>query len=45
MRRGLVHYRGFVKKLKQNIIWKKTVAIHNIFKEKITKLNSQTAQY
>jgi hypothetical protein len=25
---------GLWKKLKQKIIWKKTVAIHNIFKEK-----------
>jgi hypothetical protein len=38
----LERYRGFVKK---KIIWKKTVAIHNIFKKKITNLNSQTTQY
>jgi len=29
----------------KKIIWKKTVAIHNIFKEKTTKLNSQTTKY
>jgi len=38
-RRGLVHHCGFVKK----ITWKKIVVIHNIFKEKTIKLNSQPA--
>jgi hypothetical protein len=31
---------GFVEKIKIKIIWRKTVAIHHVFKEKITKLNS-----
>jgi len=34
-----VYYRGFVKKIKIKITWRKIVAIHNIFKEKTTKLN------
>ena len=36
---GLVRCCGFVEKLIKNI-WRKTVAIHNVFKEKTTKLNS-----
>ena len=35
---------GLWKKYKK-IIWKKTIAIHNVFNEKTTKLNSQLAQY
>jgi len=34
-----VRCRGFVEKIKK-IIWRKTVAIHNVFKEKTIKLNS-----
>jgi hypothetical protein len=33
----LVRCRGFVEK---KIIWRKTIVIHNVFKEKTTKLNS-----
>jgi hypothetical protein len=33
------------KKSLKKIIWRKTVAIHNISKEKTTKLNPQPAQY
>jgi len=36
----LVRCRGFVEKIKKKIIWRKTVAIHNVFKEKTTKLIS-----
>jgi hypothetical protein len=42
----LVRYCGFVEKIiknKNKIIWRKTVALHNVFKEKVTKLNSQSA--
>jgi len=31
----------YKKNYKKKIIWRKTVAIHNIFKEKTIKLNSQ----
>jgi hypothetical protein len=44
--RELVHCRGFVEKIiknKKKIIWRKLVAIHNVFKEKTIKLNSQPA--
>jgi len=40
--RGLVHCCGFVEKIitkKKKTIWRKIVAIHNVFKEKTTKLN------
>jgi hypothetical protein len=30
----LVYCCGFVKKIKKKIIWRKTVAIHNVFKKK-----------
>jgi hypothetical protein len=30
---------------KKKIMWGNTVAIHNVFKKKTTKLNSQPAQY
>ena len=30
---------------KKKILWENTIAIHNVLKEKTTKLNSQPAQY
>ena len=37
----LVCCRRFVEKItKIKIIWRKTIAIHNVFKQKTTKLNS-----
>jgi hypothetical protein len=36
----LMRCHGFVEKIKKKVIWRKTVAIHNVFKEKTTKLNS-----